>query len=140
MVNYHLVVDRLEHIRSSVNRLKKLTTQPKAQFLADPDNFAIAEHHLRRALEAVFDIGRHILAKNGLEKPENYRQVILALGQHKVIPPDFAEKIVGMAGYRNRLTHNYAYITHDEIWSIITTRLNDFAQFYTCIDNYIHKQ
>ncbi len=44
------------------------------------DNFAIAEHHLRRALEAVLDIGRHIVAKKGLGRPEDYRGIFELLG------------------------------------------------------------
>jgi len=67
----------------------------------------LAEHHLRRSLEALFDIGRHIIAKKGYGKPENYKQIIEKLGQHKVISPDFANKIQGMAGYRNRLGQEF---------------------------------
>lgn len=48
--------------------------------MADPDNFAVAEHHLRKAIEAVLEVGRHILAKKGLARPADYRTIIVSLG------------------------------------------------------------
>ncbi|WP_269085178.1 HepT-like ribonuclease domain-containing protein [Neomoorella mulderi] len=59
----------------STNRLKRLIALPRDTFIADNDNFAIAEHHLRRALEALLDIGRHIVAKKGYDRPEDYKSI-----------------------------------------------------------------
>lgn len=140
MVNNGLIWDRLNLIRTSVNRLDKIAKGNEAQFLSDPDAYAIAEHHLRRALEALLDIGRHILAKQGLGKPDSYRQIILAMGAHKIIPADFADRILGMAGYRNRLTHGYADISAGELWAILQTRLDDFEQFFRCIGQYLDQK
>ncbi|SHE33626.1 hypothetical protein SAMN02745218_00172 [Desulfofundulus australicus DSM 11792] len=58
MINKELIHNRIDLINRSIARLKKMGTLTREQFLADPDNFAIAEHHLRRALESLFDIGR----------------------------------------------------------------------------------
>ncbi|MCF8012175.1 MAG: DUF86 domain-containing protein [Clostridiales bacterium] len=119
MLNPELIIDRLDQIRTSTNRMSQLASLKKETFLADPDNFAIAEHHLRRALEALLDIGRHILAKKGFGRPEDYMSIISSLGQHKVLPPQFADQIQGMAGYRNRLVHGYARVTQEEIYDIV---------------------
>ncbi len=51
------------------------TSDYKDQFLANPDHYALAEHHLRRSLESIFDIGRHIIAKKELGKPEIYSHI-----------------------------------------------------------------
>lgn len=139
MVNSGLIMDRLNIIRTSVNRLDKIVKGSLTQFLSDPDAYAISEHHLRRALEALLDIGRHILAKQGLGKPESYRQVIQAMGTHQIIPAEFAQKIAGMAGYRNRLTHGYADISAEELWSVLQTRLEDFVGFHGYINQYLER-
>jgi len=129
MVSCEFIEDRLTKIRTSSARLKEMQNLSKKQFLANPDHYAIAEHHLRRALESMFDIGRHIIAKKGLGKPEKYSHIIELLGQHSIISPEFREHIKGMAGYRNRLVHEYAHITAEELYDIINTRLKDFEQF-----------
>lgn len=49
MIRIELVNDRIDQIRSSVHRLEGLSRLQLDEFVSDPDNFAIAEHHLRRA-------------------------------------------------------------------------------------------
>jgi len=140
MVNVEFIEDRLAKIRASSARLKKMQALTREQFLADPDYYAIAEHHLRRSLESMFDIGRHVIAKKGLGKPENYSHIIELLGQHSIISPEFGENIKGMAGYRNRLVHEYAHITVEEIFNIIATRLEDFERFGKYIVEFLENE
>lgn len=137
MLNYNLIEERLDQIRVSANRLRKISSLSLEDFLSEPDNYAIAEHHLRRALESLFDIGRHIIAKKGFGKPENYTQIIELLGHHKVLTQGFAKSIIGMAGYRNRLVHEYSKISPEELYDIIKSRLDDFARYCVFIVEFL---
>jgi len=132
-----MIQDRLDQIRTSVNRLSRLSAMTREAFLADPDAFALAEHHLRRSLEAALDIGRHIVAKKGLGKPEDYSEVLSLLGQHGVLPFEFASQIRGMASYRNRLVHLYAQVTPSEIYDLTSTRLGDLSEYSRLILAYL---
>jgi uncharacterized protein YutE (UPF0331/DUF86 family) len=58
-----VVAQRVFWISQKVDSLKDLQLGEKVSFLADRHRVAAAESYLRRALEALFDIGRHILAK-----------------------------------------------------------------------------
>lgn len=129
MVDRSLVLSRLDDIRRSVGRLAQVVQLDQAEFSRDPDHFAIAEHHLRRALEAALDAGRHIIAKKGWGRPADYRDVFDILGSRGVLPPAFAHRIRGMAGYRNRLVHLYAEVTPDELHQILRERLGDLTEF-----------
>jgi uncharacterized protein YutE (UPF0331/DUF86 family) len=129
MINKDLIHNRIDLINRSINRLKKLAALSRTEFALNPDNYAIAEHHLRRALESLFDIGRHIMAKQGLGHPVDYQSILLTLAKENIIPEKFAAKIKGMAGYRNRLVHGYAEVTPDEMHNIIKYRLVDFEDF-----------
>lgn len=140
MINKYVIHNRIDLINRSVTRLKKLATLAEPRFTADPDNYAIAEHHLRRALESLFDIGRHIMAKQGLGHPADYQSILLALTKEKIIPGEFAARIKGMAGYRNRLVHGYAEVNPEEMYSIIKNRLNDFEEFSRFILIYLKEK
>ncbi|HHW43892.1 MAG TPA: DUF86 domain-containing protein, partial [Desulfotomaculum sp.] len=61
------------------------------------------------------------------------------LGREQIIPPQFAEKIKGMAGYRNRLVHGYAEVTPEEMYNVIQKRLDDFEEFCSHIIKYTAK-
>ncbi len=50
-VNRRVVNAQLGQALSSVRRLQQLGALSDADFQAGPDNYAVAEHHLRRALD-----------------------------------------------------------------------------------------
>ena len=80
---------------------------------------------LRRALEALLDLGRHVAAKGFAEPVVEYKQIGRALGRRGVLSGDTAALLVEMAGYRNRLTHFYDEVTPEELFQILTTRTGD---------------
>lgn len=101
--------------------------------MADKEKFAVAGHYLRRALEAVFDIGGHIISRFAYspgKRPKTIKEIAVALGERGVIEKDFANgPLVNMAGYRNRLVHFYDEITPKELYRIIKDDLSDLETF-----------
>lgn len=65
MINRSLVQERLLLVLNFHNELFELSKMNNEEFLAESRNVAAAESYLRRSLEAIFDIGRHVLAKTG---------------------------------------------------------------------------
>ena len=90
-------------------------------------------------MEALFDLGRHLVVKSGLGVPADYRAVIEKLKEGAVIPGDFARQIMGMAGYRDRLIHEYNKITPAELHEIILTRLADLTLFCQYVVDHLQK-
>ena len=62
-----MIFDRIDYIRQSLKRLEEFKELSKEEFLANDDYFAIAEHHLRRGIEAILDIGRHICVSDRIQ-------------------------------------------------------------------------
>lgn len=112
---------------------------PAEEFCRDEDAVDIAENRLRRAIEALFDLGRHMVVKSGAGVPSDYRSVIELLVENNILPDDFARQIAGMAGYRNRLIHDYNKVTPGELYQIIENRLSDFIMFCKYIADYIQE-
>src|SRR4030043_2005700 len=132
-VNKQSVIAKLDEIQRCMGKLTQFTTMPLNEFRTG-ENFAIAEHSLRRSLEAVFEIGAYILSRLPGGKPSGYKDIARKLGENKVVSPEFAtDKLIKMAGYRNRLIHFYHEITVDEMHYIIQNNLKDFDGY----SNYI---
>ena len=137
-LNIKLIEDRLAFINKSIVRLKKLSALTQEDFLAgDPP--AIAESYLRRSLEAVFDIGRHIIAKSVSGGIVEYKEIATALGNIGIITKAHAERLRFMAGYRNRLVHFYHEITDKELYSLIKNHLGDMEIFLREIKSFLEK-
>ncbi|MCL5056858.1 MAG: DUF86 domain-containing protein [Actinobacteria bacterium] len=139
MYNLTLVTERLNIIRNAVKRLRVLAEMPAEEFCHSEDAVDIAENRLRRAIEALFDLGRHMVVKSGAGLPPDYRSVIQLLRENNILPENFARRIEGMAGYRNRIVHDYNKVTPEELYQILNTRLSDFELFCKHIADYLQK-
>ncbi len=125
-VSLKIVGDRLRIVALSLDDLRALPQSSLAEFTSDRRNVLAADAALRRALEALFDVVRHLLAKafgaGGLE----YREVATLAEQHGLIRErQLSQQLYEMAGYRNRLTHHYDDVTPEELYGLVTTRLAD---------------
>lgn len=138
-LNEETILERIDIIEHSVRKLEKLKPLTFGRFILD-ENFAIAEHYLRYGLEATFDICNHILSRIPGVKMDEYKKMALEMGKQEIIPIEFAEKVLHeMAGYRNRLTHLYAQVTPEEMYTIIQKKLGDFEFFVTHIKTLLQK-
>jgi uncharacterized protein YutE (UPF0331/DUF86 family) len=136
-LNTKLIQDRLGLIVGFLERLRYLSTLDQNEFLKG-DTPAIAESYLRRALEAVFDIGRHIIAKHAGKAAVEYKEIARLLGRNEVISMGLSEKLVLMAGYRNRLVHLYHAVREEELYTIMTDNLLDIEAFVKEIGAFLH--
>jgi len=138
-IDRKILLDRIAMIREDIRRLEKIRSMSLSEFKKNPDNYAIAEHHLRRASESVFDIGRHIIARCGFTKAIDYTQIIDILAENSVIPKDFAEDFRKIGGFRNRIVHMYWRVTSDELYEVIRKDTGELTKFTKYILIYIKK-
>jgi len=141
MVISKLNIDKIEKnlllIQEFLSGLKELSCISEADFLSDKRNPASAESYLRRSLESVFDIGRHILAKSYGFKELEYKKIALELGKKGVVDKEYASVLLKMAGYRNRMVHLYQEITPEEIYGILKSHLSDIDRFVSEIFRFL---
>ncbi|HWR58822.1 MAG TPA: DUF86 domain-containing protein [Thermodesulfovibrionales bacterium] len=137
-LNRETLLARLSFIEASIRSLRRFEGMSFQKFHADPDNFRIAFYDLQRALEAIMDIGTHILSRIPGARATSYKDIPLLLGKNKIVAVSFAEKkLLQMAGYRNRMVHFYSEITEKELFNIIQDDLEDFERFCAYIDRVI---
>lgn len=94
-------------------------------FLSDPRTIAAAESYVRRGLEALLDLGRHILAKGFGRAVVEYKDIPWQLREIGVLGEREAGLLREMAGYRNRLVYFYSEVTPEELFHIRSSRLTD---------------
>jgi uncharacterized protein YutE (UPF0331/DUF86 family) len=134
-LNKEVLQNRISYIEDSLSSLERFKGMPFKEFHSNPDNFRIAFYDLHRALEAIMDIGSHILSRIPGARPSSYKDIPRLLERHKIIPDEFAtNQLTKMAGYRNRMVHFYGEITEQEIYNIIQDELQDFYTFCAHIE------
>jgi uncharacterized protein YutE (UPF0331/DUF86 family) len=137
MIDRMLLKSRLSMIAEYCTELESLKELPRSEFL-EKRNSAAAESYLRRSLEAVFDIGRHILSKTGhLELAKEYKSIASGLVERKIVSGQLSTALVEMAGYRNRLVHLYHMVSSEELYNIIQNHMSDIREFNRQISLYL---
>ncbi len=123
------IFPRLDGIRKNIAKLRELAKIPFNQFKTG-DPFDLAQHHLRLALEGVFNIATHLLSRIPGGRAVEYKEIARKMGQSGLVPAEFAERaLVPMAGLRNFLVHAYADINPKKLYEILNQHLND-VEFY----------
>ena len=138
-LNTARILELIRFIESCVEELKPFSKMTEKEFLSDRKNPPFVESYLRKALEAVFDIGRHILAKSYGFKEIEYKTIAKELGKRKVISEELSEVLIKMAGYRNRMVHFYREVTSEELHQIILNNMEDFNRFNREVSSFINR-
>ncbi len=125
LISKRVVVDRLDLFDSLIREIRTLPLNERNIFFADRRNIWAAESCLRRSLEALFDLGRHILAKGyGLGISE-YQEIPARLKEQGIFLEKEANILRTLAGYRNRLVHFYHEVSAEELYTICSFQLGD---------------
>ncbi|MBI2444362.1 MAG: DUF86 domain-containing protein [Candidatus Magasanikbacteria bacterium] len=128
------VIPRLDGILKDIKKLRELHRRGPEEFVKKEDTFALAQHHLRLALEGVFHIGAHVLSRLEGGRAREYAELAVRLGELGVVPKEFAEsKLVPMAKMRNLLTHFYAEVEAGRLYDVLAKDIDDIEIFLQAI-------
>ncbi len=124
------ILPRVDGIRRNVEKLRDLLERGLPEFRKRGDTFDLAQHHLRLALEGIFHIGGHLLARVPGGRAVEYREIAQKLGDLGLVDKDFAQQnLVPMAGMRNVLVHQYAAVSPERLYQVLTDHLGDIEKF-----------
>lgn len=84
-------------------KLEPLKNKEKREFLEDPYLQDIVERNLEVAAQACIDLANRIISMEQLEKPRDYYEAILRLGEARILPLEFSQRLAPLAGFRNIL-------------------------------------
>ena len=136
-ISRSVVADRVELVRRLLHEAGTLPLHTLDDFTRDPRMVAAGESYLRRALEALLDVARHVLAKGFARAPSEYAAVARQLGDVGVVSREQSELLVRMVGYRNRLVHGYGAVTAQELYDLLAGRLGDVEELLAAVTDWM---
>jgi uncharacterized protein YutE (UPF0331/DUF86 family) len=136
MSSWEIIEHHIQNMEEALTELGKYGNISFEEFQKDLSLRWIVEKGLEILIQNLLDIGAHLLASQIKNDWEDYGEIILKLGKHRVIPEVFSDKIKGMAGLRNILIHGYPKIDLDKLYDTLKVRLEDFVLFIKYIREY----
>jgi len=113
--------------------LRDLASSDRAEFLSSPQHYGSAERFLHLAIEALLDLGSHVISELALGSIEAYRDIPRLLHEHGYLSADLAERWVKMIGFRNILVHEYLEIDRTIVYGMLVnerTGLEDLRNVF----------
>ncbi|MDI6731071.1 MAG: DUF86 domain-containing protein [Candidatus Margulisbacteria bacterium] len=123
------IVQRLEFIKLQLADLGKFASLTWQVYRTDRDTQRNIERLVENVANAAIDICKIVLAGEDVEMPNSYKEIIIKLGEIKVLDEKKAEKIADYAGLRNILAHQYLDIKWEKIKAFIQNAGDDFEEF-----------
>ena len=133
------IASKLEMLEEYVAILKGYQHHDVEDLMRDHTLRGAVERYIEVALECMIDIGEMIISKEKLKRPDTYRDVFLLLGEHGILPDDFAKDLAPAAGFRNVLVHMYAKIDIDRLYYYLENNIEDIERFGEYIARYLIK-
>lgn len=128
MVKRDVVAARLDRLQEYLRTLHAVQGFDLQKFKNDPFVHGTAERYLHLSIECLLDIGNHIIADRGYRKPDTYSEILEILAEEGVVPAELAQKMAGMAAFRNVLVHDYLRLDLEKVFQVIKEHLVHFEQ------------
>lgn len=136
-IDQNVIRAKLEVLREMLHGIEGLPLATSADLTGQPHMLAAGESYLRRGLEALLDLGRHLLAKGFGIAAVEYKSVPRRLAEVGVLDEQQAVLLTEMAGYRNRLVHEYHRVQADELFLILSERRGDLATLAEALRSWV---
>ena len=92
MADIELISRKVSRLQGYVEELKSATDITWEKFQSDLRSRAFVERYLHLAVEEVLDIANHIISVQQWREPTGYRDLLLILSEHGIIPDSQLEK------------------------------------------------
>lgn len=132
-VDRTLLAARIAKIREELRHLARLESITRTQFLDSTTEQHAVERELQIIIEACLDIGHHVIARTGLRRPADYRDVFEILREAGVVEPAHAQRLLEMASVRNRLVDGYIDLDPQRVYDIARNELGDVESFVAAV-------
>ncbi len=127
MVRPEVFQKRLEKLDEYLGILKGMQRYPVERFLADPEKYGSAERFLQLAIEALNDMGSHLIADMDLGVVDSASDIPRLLRSKGYIEEGLKETWIRMIGFRNVLVHDYLDVDRRVVYDALQHSLSDIA-------------
>ena len=137
MVRPDKVEGILENLRGYVQKLNRLSSLKRKEFLSDFTKIESAKHLFQVSVECCIDVSNHIIASERFRPPKTYAESFEILGEQGIIANESLPTLRQMVQFRNRLVHLYWEVDAEVIYDILQRNLEDFEIFTKQILKYL---
>lgn len=126
MVKKEIIVERAQKCSEYLDQLENIVSGLDfKKFNNDPLLYGSAERFLHLAIEALIDIGNHIISDDELGRVEVYKDIAVILAEKDYITETEKELFIKIIAFRNILVYDYMDLDRKIIFKLLKNNLDD---------------
>jgi uncharacterized protein YutE (UPF0331/DUF86 family) len=129
MVKVEVIRKRLNKLDEYIAILNKLSQYSYEEFISEPYFYGSAERFLHLSVEAIIDMGNHIIADSELGVVNWYSDIPMILFEKGYIDEKLQKVWIRMIGFRNTLVHDYVDIDQKIVYDVLKNHIDDLEEF-----------
>ena len=133
------VLQKLDEANGYLKEMEDFFKSSDTEILADSGKLHIAERLLQLLVDTILDINQHFIKELNLKISEDFQGTFYILGDNKILPADFAQKIAPVVGLRNRIVHRYDTLNKEMFISAFRKNYPDFKNYIQFINQYLNR-
>lgn len=140
MLNHDFIEKAFSDIDRNLIILRKRQRVTAKQLEQETELLWMVSHGLQLTVQALIDIGTHILSDISTDRWEKYTEIPTLLFKHKIISEKSSKSLIEMIRMRNILAHEYLYLDANKVASVLNNHLDDIPIIVVEYQKYFHNQ
>lgn len=129
MVRQPVIRGKIGRVEEHLKRIRVLPQRSLEAFKKDTVAQDVILFNLTQAIQGCIDIAAHIVSDEGWGLPGTQSEAFDILCEKEVISNELVAKLIGMAGFRNRVIHEYEKLNMDIVYDVWREGFEDIERF-----------
>ena len=138
MINKELVAGKLSDMEGYYNEMSELLLEDARVILKNTVKLRAVERLFQLIVDTSIDINTHIIAESEFHLEDDYKSTFLTLGEHNILPIDFARKIAPSVGLRNLVVHKYGKVDLVLMIEQIKSEMSNYKEYIKQIHDFLN--
>jgi len=139
MIDKDLINYKMSDIQNYFRELEPILKNDTRDIIKDSLKLRTIERLFQLIVDTSIDINTHIITESDLSVPNDYQGTFATLGENKILPMDFTQKIAPSVGLRNLVVHKYGRVDIKRMVDDIKKEINQYLQYLKFIDLFLKK-
>ncbi|HCB35193.1 MAG: hypothetical protein A3H73_01940 [Candidatus Taylorbacteria bacterium RIFCSPLOWO2_02_FULL_50_120] len=127
------IISKIERIKENLEKVRSKLKFSNEEIIKSDDHLAVLERSFQLIVDYAIDINHHFIKEGGFGIPDDLQSTFTALGEHKLLPKEFAGKISRSVGLRNRVVHQYEDVKPAVFVENLRKNIEDYDEYIKLI-------
>ena len=139
MINKDLVINKMADTQKYLEELMPILRHDSREIIDDNLKLRSVERLFQLIVDTTIDINTYIITESDVSVPDDYQSTFMVMGEHNILPMDFAQAIAPSVGLRNLIVHKYGKVDIGRMIDDVKNNIGQYKDYLRHISEFVKK-